>query len=127
DFRAQGGRKEYDRFPMELWSMRNQGINRQTHAVFGDMEYADLIQNMRLTTQRGRAVAGSLPAELRDGFNGRLDMFDRATGLFDEFTGTQWKASYMDRFTYFDFRFQQAGIVDRLPKRLKPDHAGSVR
>jgi hypothetical protein len=126
DFRAQGGRKAFDLHPMELWSMRDPKINRQTAAIFGDMEYSDLVAGMRVTGARGREIMASLPPDVRVGFEGRLDMFGRATGLFDEFTANSWKASYMDRFTYFDFRLRQEGIVDRLPKRLSAEKGGGV-
>ena len=57
DFRAQGGRKVFDGFPLELWTMRDRAINSQTAAVFGEMDYGDLMLQVQvMASKRGAAL-----------------------------------------------------------------------
>jgi SPP1 gp7 family putative phage head morphogenesis protein len=118
DFRAQGGRKAFDGFPLELWTMRDRAINAQTTAVFGGMDYGELMGQVRALGGRRGAALDLLPDELRDAFGQRLDRLEEAARQYDELIRDGWRRNYPDRFTYFGMRMEQQGIFDRLPKRL---------
>lgn len=118
DFRAQGGRKDFDEWPMEMWTLRDAKFNRQGYDVFGSMAYADVVESARNMGGRFDAAAALLPDELRPAFEGRWARMQQAVGQFDELTGDGWKASYPDRFTYFGFKMEQDGLLDKLPRRL---------
>jgi SPP1 gp7 family putative phage head morphogenesis protein len=118
DFRAQGGRKAFDGFPLDLWTMRDRAINAQTSAVFGGMDYSELMGQVRALGGRRGAALDLLPDELRDAFGQRLDRLEAAARQYDELIRDGWRRNYPDRFTYFGMRMEQQGIFDRLPKRL---------
>lgn len=119
DFRAQGGAKAFDGFPLELWTMRDPKFNRQGYEVFGGMDYSDVIESARaLGHERGQAALAMMPDELADAFAARVGRLNEVVGQYDELTADGWKSAYPDRFSFFGMKMEQAGIFDRLPRTL---------
>lgn len=118
DFRAQGGPKAFDEWPMELWTLRDAAFNRQGFDVYGPMKYADVMESARSMGGRFDMASSLMPDELRPAFEARWARMQQAVGQFDELTGDGWKPAYPDRFTYFGFKMEQDGLLDKLPRRL---------
>ena len=118
DFRAQGGAKAFDGFPLELWTMRDAKFNRQGYDIFGRMDYDHVIESARALGPRGQAALAMMPDELEDAFAARLGRLAETVGQYDELTADGWKSAYPDRFSFFGMKMEQAGIFDRLPRTL---------
>jgi hypothetical protein len=118
DFRAQGGYKLFDGYPLELWTMRDRAINAQTTAVFGGMDYGDLMDQVRALGGRRGAALDMLPDELKEAFEQRLERLEETVRQYDELVRDGWRRNYPDRFSYFGMKMEQQGIFARLPERL---------
>lgn len=118
DFRAQGAQKEYDDWPMEMWSMRDPKINRQTAAVFGDMDYDRLMARTNEVSRRATDSAHLLPTGVREPFLSRAERMRTISDTHDELRRDGWNAQYSDRFGFFTTKMDQDGVFNRFPNEL---------
>lgn len=96
-FRAMGTRKtaqQWNNKPMEIWSLRNAGVNSRTARIFGDLSFSDIVGQMQRVGARRQTILDAVPRELRGVIGGRLDTFASIVTRAQELrqTGMDWAA-----------------------------------
>ncbi|MEO0988158.1 MAG: minor capsid protein [Cyanobacteria bacterium J06639_14] len=120
-FRAQGGLKRGDQwndYPTELWSLRDEGVNEQTTRVFGDLGHFEIVEQIEQLSRRRKSLLKAAPEDVRPTLKRRLDEMQRLARVSRTLEADQWKAEYISRFTKHSLGIRNAGMVDKLPERL---------
>jgi SPP1 gp7 family putative phage head morphogenesis protein len=121
-FRAQGTKKaEFSAYPTELWTMRGKVDkgNAQAKAIFGDLSYDDVVQQMRELSAKRTAILQSAPDEIRETLRRRLNEMDHLVEASDHMELVRWTGDYRDRFAQSALDLRKRGIVDNMPAKLK--------
>jgi SPP1 gp7 family putative phage head morphogenesis protein len=122
-FRAQGDRKtavEFDEFPTEIWSLRGKtdARNPQTAAVFGDMEYREIVEQMREIVGKRETITESASPDLKEALTRRLDNMQALVKGSDALQTASWQGAYQDRIGYQSIGLRKQGISQKLPESL---------
>jgi SPP1 gp7 family putative phage head morphogenesis protein len=117
-FRAQGGRKtELTEYPTELWSLRSKE-NEQAAAVFGSMNYAKIVEQMRDLVARRAELLAAASDDLHPVINRRLDQIESLVETSKTMTGNGWKDDYQDHFGQQTMQLRKDGVSNKLPASL---------
>ena len=116
--RAQGGEKEYGRWFDEVWTLRNARMNRQAADVFGDLEYKEIVKQMRSLTKQGETALAAAPPELQPLLRARLETLTKLSDIGHAMGRDGWRYEYLDEFSRHYVGMGRAGIVDRMPQQF---------
>jgi hypothetical protein len=124
-FRAMGrpkGPAGWNEWVDELWTLRDPARNKSAAAVFGDMDYWDVLEQVDdLTSRKNRRAILSLidDDDLRKEMLARLDLLDDVAHIGHTFYSDNFTAAYTDGFTKHSVGVRQYGITDAFPKRIR--------
>jgi hypothetical protein len=120
-YRAQGRNKgaDWNGYPLELWTMRDAGVNAQTARIFGDLEFSEIVTQLGRINRKRKALLDLLPDDLRHTVAQRLDVMRDVARTAKTMNADRWKWSYIDGFTRHSVGLRHAGIVDAFPQQLK--------
>jgi hypothetical protein len=124
-FRAQGTKKtadQWNRYPVELWTLRNPAANKQTADVFGKMDIARISQQIK--AMEGKRL--NLPADLAATVKERMAQMKDVARVATDFIDDKFKPAYADGFTKHMVGIRKATIVERMPTKMKPPAVGDV-
>lgn len=119
--RAQGALKPvWNQYTDEIWTLRDQSINRQTAEIFGDLNYDQITKQMRRVTKKSNreALIASLPGDLRPLMESRVETMRDLVRISSTLSKDAWMLDYIDDFSRHSIGIRKAGIVDRFPERL---------
>lgn len=127
-FRAQGKPKtdsEWNEYPTELWSLRDQSKNPQTARVFGGLTIFDIARQVeRLDPGRIPAAA---PPEVGRTLAARLEQLRSVAEKALEFERTKFRATHADQVVRHMIGMRAAGVFDEMAGSLQQAHPGDVR
>jgi hypothetical protein len=127
-FRAQGARKsaeQWDRYPVELWTLRDASKNPQTAGVFGDLSLKSIAGQVDKLTAEALDKAG-LPAEVLATLKGRLAQLRDTAATARTLLADKFKDPYVDAFAKHAVGVRKAGLAERMPAKMTPAHQGGV-
>jgi hypothetical protein len=122
--RAQGAVKDFDEYPMELWTMRDPKMAAEAAKIFGDVDYYDLIDQIEDIVRHKKALVEMMPDDLRGVFEKRMSNFADVGAIGRIFKDDGWISSYTDGFTYQSMNLRKTGTTSGLPAKLT--HKGVV-
>jgi hypothetical protein len=127
-FRAQGKPKtdaEWNQYPSELWSLRDQVKNPQTARVFAGLTIFDIARQVqRLDSGRIPAV---VPPEVSRTLAARLEQLRSVADKALEFERTKFRATHADEVVRHIVGMRAAGVFDEMAGALQQAHPGDVR
>ncbi len=119
-FRAQGGTKELGDFLDELWTLRDSNVNRSAAAVFGEMEYGAIANQLSDFDSLRNDIMGRIPdPQLRAIMAKRFDHAADLAQIYRTFSDDKYVDIYIDRFSYHNTWIQSSGVTRTLPRELK--------
>jgi SPP1 gp7 family putative phage head morphogenesis protein len=127
-YRAQGALKgnAWNKYPTELFSLRDAAVNVQTSEVFGGLKHFDVVEQMRSLGEKEAALLKALPKELHETIKGRLFEMRRQVGIADTLKADKWNEGYIGSFNRHSLGLRSSGIVERLPDQLRQKAKGGV-
>jgi len=125
-FRAMGKPKsQFDEYPDEFWTLRDQETNGQTAGIFKDLEFGDIMsQAQKVIGKRKELLAAISDKELRTLISKRLDSLENLSAVYKTFSEDQWKDEYTEEFLKHLNGIRKAGISARYPKSLLQSDPG---
>lgn len=120
EFRAQGTLKtgaDWNDYPDELWSLRDQAKNSSTAAAFGDMDIFEVAERVKAIDWDAIDSAPISEAQkqiLKRRASEAVRVADRAL----DFKRDKWKADYTDKLTFEALEIRQAGVMAQAPQKL---------
>lgn len=129
EYRAQGAAKgaAWNKYPSELWTLRNPNNNPQTAQVFGDLDYYAIADQMRDLVAKRDTILNAAPDSSKDTLRGRLAEMERLVKIADTFKADRWNSSYTSEFSKHLIGLRSSGLVDQMPTELKQSAKGGVR
>lgn len=129
-WRAMGNRKkgdEWDDYPLALWTMREggSGAGANNKAMFGKMDYFEIVDQMRDLVAKGPELLASLPPEDRPRVWARLENMRDLVDLSDVHRKDKFEAGYVDTFGEFKMKLRSGGVSDTLPKKMERRSGGT--
>lgn len=119
NFRAPGGKKNYDEWPLEMWTFRDSRMNRSSADIFGKMAYEDVVDSIGFSLSRSDDFMNAVPERLRKTVEGRIANMREAARQHEELSGDLWRSSYIDGFTRAHMEMNRTGLFNRFPQRLR--------
>lgn len=121
-FRAQGGPKPaFGRHTTELWTLSDSSVNGFTSEAFAgldpDRKWDQVGQVVR---NRKRILDKVGDPTLRGILSERIDELDSQLSVYRDFRRDRWQGRYSDDVVKHSTGLRAAGVVDGLPKQLKP-------
>ena|GEM_PF-3564246 len=119
--RAQGEKKtkeQWNKYPTELWSMRDPSINSQSAKAFDGLSHSELVNQIDNITAKKEALLAAVPKELHSTIEGRIAEMERISTISKTLANDQFKDSYIGTFTKHGLGIRAAGITDKLPNYL---------
>jgi hypothetical protein len=113
-FRAQGAKKPaFDMHPMEIWSLRDKGVNQQTARIFGDLDFLDIVRQIEeLDTPAVNTILleaeGGIPKIVR----GRLRELERMQDYARKMNRDNFTWDYLDVFFRSDQVVRRNLVMD---------------
>lgn len=120
-FRAQGAHKRFDAYPTEFWSLRNAGINAQSAAIFGDLDWKTLVGQINSAYRSRQDVYDVLPEEARSLLAARYDEAWRLATINYRMARDKFRWSYLDAFSKATIDLRDGGLLDLFPENLTHD------
>lgn len=112
-YRAQGAKKsEFSPYVNELWTLRDGGMNPSAAGVFGSLNYADAMKQVRSIADKEQDLLAAVPSELRGILSERLASLKDSAGIFERMDDDKWYASYIDTFTKHSVGMRMRGIFE---------------
>jgi SPP1 gp7 family putative phage head morphogenesis protein len=120
-FRAQGEMKgtAWNRYPTELWSMRDGSTNLQSARLFGDVKHFDLVGQIEAISKREAKLMRSLPVDLRGMVGDRLAEMRRLAQVSRTLEADAWREDYIGGFARHSLGLRATGLIERLPRELR--------
>ena len=127
-YRAQGALKKgaWNKYPHELWTLRDRAVNTQTAEAFENLSISDIAKQIDRLGKKQEKLLTALPPELHKTVSARLDELMQTAYVAKTLKADKFKDSYTDGFTKHGMGIRSAGITDRLPEELKQKSSGSV-
>lgn len=119
-FRAQGAAKPMTGFLDELWSLRDEKINRQTAAVFGGLDYPAILAQLRsVVAKRSTLMSRITDPDVRRLIDARLNHAEDLFQIYETLRADKYRDPYIDRFSYHNTWIQSSGLTRTLPQLLR--------
>lgn len=122
-YRAQGAKKtdeQWNKYPKELWSMRDKDVNPQAAEIFAGMKHKDIVEQIdAITPAKQKKLLAAVPPETREILKGRIEEMGRVAQISKTLKDDDWSDEYTSTFTKHSVGIRAAGITDKLPTSLK--------
>lgn len=126
-WRAQGQLKsKWDRYPTELWTMRDMKVNAQSAEIFGDLGWKSITRQINAAGKQREALLAALPDDLRETVAGRLEEMQHVAKVSGKLFKDKWREGYTDGFSKQVMGLRSAGVIDKLPAELRARRGNDV-
>jgi len=127
-FRAQGAAKTADEWnvhPVELWSMRDPGLNAKRAAIFGKLNIYDI--GRQIAAIDDAKLLAAAPPQIRDTLAARISSLKRVGQKALDYEATAFHPSYADQVTKHTVGLRKADALAGMAPEIKQAHPGDVR
>ena len=121
-YRAQGAKKDpkfWNKYPLDLWSMRDKSINPGGAEYFGDLTHKEVVNQINDLVSKKDKLKGIFSKEDQEIIDGRIEEMKRVAEISKTLDEDKWNDEYIGNFTKHTVGIRAAGITDKLPNELK--------
>ncbi|WP_143867204.1 hypothetical protein [Nostoc linckia] len=121
-YRAQGAKKtdeQWNKYPTELWSMRDKSVNPQAAEAFAGMKHKEIVQQIDAIAVKQKQLLAAVPPDVRETLKGRIEEMQRVAQISKTLEDDDWNDNYISTFTKHTVGIRTVGITGKLPKSLK--------
>jgi hypothetical protein len=119
--RAQGAKKDpkfWNKYPMDLWSMRDPKINPVAAEYFSGLTHKEIVAQINDLVSKKDKLNGIFSKEDQEIINGRIDEMKRVADISKTLDEDKWNDDYISNFTKHTVGIRAYGITDKLPDSL---------
>jgi len=128
-YRAQGAKKDpkfWNKYPLDLWSMRDKSINPDGAEYFGDLTHKEVVNQINDLVSKKDKLKGIFSKEDQEIIDGRIEEMKRVADISKTLDEDKWNDDYIGNFTKHTVGTRAAGITDKLPNKFKQKSTNSI-